>query len=803
MAETKQGKQSKHSADNVQPTNYAGVQLLPLLIRYFKFVGVLLLIWLLGYFGFSTAWVMIGLFVYMSNNEYKKIKDAKKAFNRHAVLNEKEAILARVDELPAWVFFPDIEKAEWLNKIIKQMWPFVGNYTKQLLKTTVEPQVQNSLPKSLTPFKFEKIDLGDIPPRIGGVKVYIDHVKRDEIIMDFELIFMSDSDIKVAVKGIAAGIKDLQIHGTIRVQIRPLVNVMPIVGGLSVFFLNPPTIDFDLTNTANILDVPLLSNTLRSVVLDQISYYMVLPNKIPIQLVDNMYLADLKYPMPQGVLRLNVIGGRELKAADIKLLGKGKSDPYCNIYVGAQKFKTKVIQGTISPVWNEYFEAIVDQKEGQMVEIDVLDEDPGEDDSLGSASLDISSVATQGSIDTWLPLEEVSTGMIHVRAIWLHLSKDPDDLQKANSANEQLLSNAGSEEHLSAALLLVHLDSAKDLPRSKKGMCEPSPFVKIKVGNEEKTSIPQQNTTNPKWETNFEFLIHNPSIQDLSLVVYDSKKKDRKLGFFDYSMKNLLTCKDLTVNREFALKGSNSESTVTLRLCLRVLTSQMPEEWALDSGPSDTPETNNQLAPDTKAVPESIAAMAGTANMAVAATNIDTGEKVPPSNGQRSGSEDGHENSFTSAVMDRSGQDLRQRTSMDSSTSDAGWGKIRITIRYSQQRQKLVVVVHNCVNLIPCDKDHLADPYIRIYILPERSSSMKRKTEVCKNNLNPIYDETIEWPITLTEASSKTLEFNVKNEVGLFEKGKKNMGVALVKLSNYDLTKATTQWLDLMEPEED
>ena len=42
------------------------------------------------------------------------------------------------------------------------MWPFVGNYTKQLLQTTVEPQVQNSLPKSLTPFKFEKIDLGDI-----------------------------------------------------------------------------------------------------------------------------------------------------------------------------------------------------------------------------------------------------------------------------------------------------------------------------------------------------------------------------------------------------------------------------------------------------------------------------------------------------------------------------------------------------------------------------------------------------------------------------------------------------------------
>ena len=60
------------------------------------------------------------------------------------------------------VYFPDVEKAEWLNKMVKQMWPFVGEYMKKVLKTSVEPSVQNSLPKSLTPFRFDKIDLGDI-----------------------------------------------------------------------------------------------------------------------------------------------------------------------------------------------------------------------------------------------------------------------------------------------------------------------------------------------------------------------------------------------------------------------------------------------------------------------------------------------------------------------------------------------------------------------------------------------------------------------------------------------------------------
>ena len=34
----------------------------------------------------------------------------------------------------------------------------------------------------------------------------------------------------------------------------------------------------------------------------------------------------------QGIIRLHIIAGRELKKADIGLIGKGKSDPYCKIY---------------------------------------------------------------------------------------------------------------------------------------------------------------------------------------------------------------------------------------------------------------------------------------------------------------------------------------------------------------------------------------------------------------------------------------------------------------------------------------
>ena len=46
--------------------------------------------------------------------------------------------------------------------MIHQMWPYIGDYVKKVLKDTVQPIVDNSLPGSLKPFKFEQIDLGDV-----------------------------------------------------------------------------------------------------------------------------------------------------------------------------------------------------------------------------------------------------------------------------------------------------------------------------------------------------------------------------------------------------------------------------------------------------------------------------------------------------------------------------------------------------------------------------------------------------------------------------------------------------------------
>ena len=79
------------------------VSILPLAKKYFKTVGLLVGVWCVGYFRFSATWLLIPPFFYILNDEYRKSKNAQKAFALEAAVDEKSAVLARIDELPSWV----------------------------------------------------------------------------------------------------------------------------------------------------------------------------------------------------------------------------------------------------------------------------------------------------------------------------------------------------------------------------------------------------------------------------------------------------------------------------------------------------------------------------------------------------------------------------------------------------------------------------------------------------------------------------------------------------------------------------
>jgi len=96
-------KQAASSAAESSDKATTGFSLLSAITRSFKVAGLAAIVWSWGYLGFSIGWLYVALFFHILNEEYRKIKESKKAFAQHALVDEKHAILSKLDEYPSWV----------------------------------------------------------------------------------------------------------------------------------------------------------------------------------------------------------------------------------------------------------------------------------------------------------------------------------------------------------------------------------------------------------------------------------------------------------------------------------------------------------------------------------------------------------------------------------------------------------------------------------------------------------------------------------------------------------------------------
>ncbi|NWX20326.1 ESYT2 protein, partial [Aegotheles bennettii] len=291
---------------------------------------------------------------------------------------------------------------------------------------------------------------------------------KTKCIFFFCFSFVGNCEIDLEIKRYfcRAGVKSIQIHGTMRVILEPLIGDMPLIGALSLFFLRKPLLEINWTGLTNLLDVPGLNGLSDTIILDIISNYLVLPNRITVPLVSEVQIAQLRFPIPKGVLRIHFIEAQDLEGKDTYLKGivKGKSDPYGIIRVGNQIFQSKVIKENLNPKWNEVYEALVYEHPGQELEIELFDEDPDKDDFLGSLMIDLIEVEKERLLDEWFTLDEVSKGKLHLKLEWLTLMPTAENLDKVLTSIRADKDQAN--DGLSSALLILYLDSARNLPVS-------------------------------------------------------------------------------------------------------------------------------------------------------------------------------------------------------------------------------------------------------------------------------------------------------------------------------------------------
>ena len=142
---------------------------------------------------------------------------------------EQKAILEASSKLPSWINFPDLERAEWINVVLARVWSPFGRFMDRTFKESLEPIIQKALGKRV-PFKFDQVDFGSIPLRLSGVKGYRENVDRREIMIDFEIYYNGNAEFSVYVSGIKAGVKNIQLRGTLRIILKPVLMDMPLIG---------------------------------------------------------------------------------------------------------------------------------------------------------------------------------------------------------------------------------------------------------------------------------------------------------------------------------------------------------------------------------------------------------------------------------------------------------------------------------------------------------------------------------------------------------------------------------------------
>ncbi|XP_072307061.1 extended synaptotagmin-2 isoform X3 [Eucyclogobius newberryi] len=792
-------------------------------VHFVKTFVLIFPIYALGYFEFSFSWLLIGLVIFFwwrrnIGGKYNRLHRALSFFEHE----ERGVKSLTTSDLPSWVHFPDVERVEWINKTIKQMWPYISQFVDKLFHETIEPAVKASN-AHLSTFCFSKVDIGDKPLRVNGVKVYSENVDKRQIIMDLQISFVGNTEIDVDVKRYycKAGIKSIQIHGMLRVVMEPLLGDIPLVGALSLFFIKKPLLDISWTGLTNMLDIPGLNSFSESLIQDIIYNYLVLPNRITIPLVGDVELDQLRFPMPKGVLRIHFLEAQDLEIKDTFFGGliKGKSDPYGILQVGNQLFHSKTIKETLDPKWNEVYEALVYEHSGQHLEIELFDEDPDKDDFLGSLMIDMTELYKEQKVDEWFDLEETPTGKLHLKLEWLCLLNTPEKLDQVlrSIRADSSLANDG----LSSALLLVYLDSAKNLPSAKKNSSEPSPYVQFTVGHKSLESKIRYKTKEPMWEDCFSFLVHNPRRQELEVEVKDDKHKCT-LGNLTVPLSSLVVEEDMTLTQCFALKNSGPNSTIKLKMALRILSleklgcSDQPSCVTVRKSSSAQPNlastqrlsasSDSTLPPPTlppctavsslslhcrDGEPYSASPLRSTSNLN---TCVSSSQKHLP-----------HKVSTPSLASDVSlpfaTQELQQRLRHLQNGSAPGQcllGEVQLTVRHSSQRNKLIVVVHSCRNLIAFTKDG-SDPFVRLYLLPDKSRTGRRKTGAMKRTVNPVYDQTFEFSVSMVELHRRTLDVAVKNGGSLLSKHRGLLGKVLVDLSGEDISKGWTHWYELTE----
>uniref|UniRef100_A0A6I8N6R3 Synaptotagmin 6 n=1 Tax=Ornithorhynchus anatinus TaxID=9258 RepID=A0A6I8N6R3_ORNAN len=122
-------------------------------------------------------------------------------------------------------------------------------------------------------------------------------------------------------------------------------------------------------------------------------------------------------------------------------------------------------------------------------------------------------------------------------------------------------------------------------------------------------------------------------------------------------------------------------------------------------------------------------------------------------------------------------------------------GKINFSLKYDYENETLIVCILKAFDLPAKDFCGSSDPYVKIYLLPDRKC--KFQTRVHRKTLNPTFDENFHFPVPYEELVDRKLHLSVFD----FDRFSRHDMIGEVILDNLfeasDLSRETSIWKDI------
>ncbi|KAI9118507.1 hypothetical protein K1719_010839 [Acacia pycnantha] len=491
------------------------------------------------------------------------------------------------ESCPPWVVFTRRQKLNWLNTHLQKIWPYVNEAASELIRSNVEPILENYTPTILSSITFSKLTLGTVAPQFTGVAIVEEESGADGVTMELEMQWDANPSIAFDVKTrigvvIPVKVKDIAFTGVFRLIFKPLVDEFPSFGAVCYSLREKKHLDFTLkVSGGDISTIPGVSDAIEETIRDAIEDSITWPVRKIIPIIPGDYsFLELK---PVGTLEVKLVQAKDLANKDLI----GKSDPFAVLFVRPIRDRvqtSKTINNELNPLWNENFEFIVEDASTQHLTVRIFDDEGlGADQLIGCALVPLKDLQP-GKVQTfWLKLvkdlevqrDQKYRGEVHLELLYCPFGVESNFTNLSSGSFgmttfEKILKRSSDQTQsgdvnksqkkyvIVRGVLSVTVISAEDLPDTDLlGKINAYVVLMLKKADQKHRTRVATSGINPVWNQTFDFVVEDALHEMLMLEVWDQNLigKD-KIGRVTMTLTRVILEKE--VQDSFALDGAKS-----------------------------------------------------------------------------------------------------------------------------------------------------------------------------------------------------------------------------------------------------